>query len=163
MSISSQPQPLDFCFKHPIHFMAYGFGSGLSPKAPGTMGTLAAVVIYLLISGLPLGLYVSIVGVTAVAGCYICHKAAADLGVHDHGSIVWDEFVGFWLTMIAIPAQWPWILAGFLLFRFFDVIKPWPISWLDSKVGGGLGIMVDDLVAGLFSLAILHLALWWLS
>jgi phosphatidylglycerophosphatase A len=88
-------------------------------------------------------------------GIYLCERASVDLGVHDHGGIVWDEFVGFWLTMFLIPLTWYWLLLGFLLFRFFDVIKPFPIKWLDKKVKGGFGIMIDDVLAGLFAWVIL--------
>lgn len=152
-------QPIDFCFKNPIHFLAYGFGSGLSPKAPGTFGTIMAVICYLPLSLLPLNGYLFVVAVSMIAGVYICGKAAEDLGVHDHGGIVWDEFAGFWVTMIAVPNHWAAILAGFILFRFFDIVKPWPISWLDKRVKGGFGIMVDDILAGLYSLGILHIGL----
>jgi len=146
--------------KNPIHFLAFGLGSGLAPKAPGTFGTLMAVLLYLPLATLPLWTYISVVILASIIGVYLCDRTANDLGVHDHPGIVWDEFAGFWLTMIAVPATWEWILTGFVLFRIFDIWKPWPISWCDKHMGGGLGIMVDDLVAGLFSwiilMAILH-------
>ena len=141
----------------PVQLLAFGFGSGLSPKAPGTMGTVAAIPLYLLLCQLSLELYSVVLLVSIVAGVWICSRASADLGVHDHPGIVWDEFVGFWITLWAIPAEWPWILAGFVLFRIFDIAKPWPISWLDRNVHGGLGIMIDDILAGVFSCALLHL------
>jgi len=139
--------------KNPWHFLATGFGSGLSPIIPGTMGTVASIPLYLLIVQLPFAAYILITIVAAVIGITICQKTSDDMGVHDHGSIVWDEFVGFWITMAIAPVvNWQWILAGFVLFRFFDMIKPWPISWLDKHVHGGFGIMVDDILAGFMAM-----------
>lgn len=142
---------------NPVHCCAFGFGSGLSPKAPGTFGTLAAVPIYLLMSQLPLTNYILVVIVASLIGIYLCGKAAKDLGVHDHPGIVWDEFVGFWITMIAVPTTFTNILLGFALFRLFDIWKPWPIGWADKKVDGGTGIMLDDILAGFMALAVMHL------
>lgn len=147
--------------RNPVHFLAFGFGSGLSPKAPGTAGTLVALLLWPLLAGLPLMLYLAIVVVVSISGFYLCGKTASDLGVHDHPGIVWDEIAGFWLAMTAVPLTWYWMLAGFLLFRLFDIWKPWPIGWLDRKVSGGVGIMVDDLLAGVFTWLLLFLALWF--
>jgi phosphatidylglycerophosphatase A len=147
---------------HWVHFLAFGLGSGAAPKAPGTFGTLAAIPLYLLLAQLPLWAYLVIIVASFALGIYLCGQASKDMGVHDHGGIVWDEFVGFWITMIAVPMQWPWIIAGFVLFRFFDIIKPWPIGWLDKRVHGGLGIMIDDVIAGVFALIILQVALFFL-
>ncbi|UTW44353.1 phosphatidylglycerophosphatase A [bacterium SCSIO 12696] len=141
--------------KNPIHLLAFGFGSGLSPKAPGTAGTLMAVLLYLPLSTLPLLEYLAVVVIAGLVGVYLCGKTAKDLGVHDHPGIVWDEFVGYWLTMAALPASWPWIIAGFVVFRVFDIFKPWPISWCDRRIHGGAGIMLDDILAGAYSWAIL--------
>ncbi len=138
-------------FRNPIHFLAFGFGSGASPYAPGTFGTLAAVPIYILLAKLPMQWYVLMLIVTFGIGIYLCDRTAKDIGVHDHGGIVWDEFVGYWITMLAAPPGWGWVVAGFVLFRFFDVIKPFPISWLDKHIHGGLGIMLDDTVAAVFA------------
>lgn len=146
-----------FKLSNPIHFLAVGFGSGLIPKAPGTFGTLAAVPLFLLASYLPLYLLIALTLLLAVLGIYICDKAAADAGVHDHGAIVWDEIVGFFICMIGISVSWESVLTGFVLFRFFDIVKPWPIKWIDTKVQGGFGIMLDDVVAALMALAIMHL------
>lgn len=143
-------------FTDPQMLLAFGFGSGLSRITPGTMGTLAALPLYLLMQPLPLWAYLLVVLLTALWGISLCDYAARKLGVHDHGGIVWDEFVGFWITMIAVPSGWQWLLAGFVLFRVFDMVKPWPISWLDRRVHGGFGIMLDDVVAGLMALACLH-------
>jgi len=143
-------------FKKPHHFLAFGFGSGLAPKAPGTFGTVAAIPVFLLLSYLPLPLYCAAVVIAFIIGVYICNKTSEDLKVHDHSGIVWDEFVGFWITMTAIPVSWLNILYGFLLFRLFDVWKPFPIKLLDKKVKGGFGIMIDDVLAGIFAWAILY-------
>lgn len=144
-------------FSSPVHFLAFGFGSGLSPKAPGTMGTLAAIPLYLLLMDLPLWAYLLVVLVISVTGIWICGESSRRLGVHDHGGIVWDEFAGFLLTMTAAPQGWVWIVAGFTLFRLFDIWKPWPIRIIDRQVHGGLGIMLDDLLAGMYAWLVLQL------
>ena len=136
---------------NPLHLLAFGFGSGLAPKAPGTFGTLVAVPIYLLLQGLSLPVYLGLVLLGSLLGIWICGHTSDDLGVHDHGGIVWDEIIGYLLTMAFAPPGWIWLLVGFLLFRFFDILKPWPIRWLDQQVAGGLGIMLDDLLAGLYA------------
>ena len=150
-------------WKNPVHFFAFGLGSGLSPKAPGTVGTVAAIPFYLILQHLPLWPYLAILIVACVVGIWLCHQASRDLGVHDHPGIVWDEFCGFWITMIAAPTGWGCILLGFALFRLFDIWKPWPISWLDARVGGGLGIMIDDVVAGIYALFCLQLLAYFLG
>ncbi len=141
----------------PTLMLAFGFGSGLAPKAPGTMGTLAAIPLWWLLAQLPLASYLMVVLVSAIIGIYICGAAAKTLGVHDHGGIVWDEFVGFWIAMAALPVTWTSVILGFVLFRLFDILKPWPISWLDKKVSGGFGIMIDDVIAGLAAAGIIAL------
>ncbi|MFT6465019.1 MAG: phosphatidylglycerophosphatase A [Halopseudomonas sp.] len=142
-------------WRNPIHFLAFGFGSGAIPKAPGTWGTLAAVPFVLIWQQLPLAGYVLVLVVATLLGIWLCDRTAKDMGVHDHGGIVWDEFVGLWLTMLLAPPGWLWLLAGFALFRLFDIWKPWPIGWVDRRVGGGFGIMLDDLLAGLMALLVL--------
>ncbi|MFT5176243.1 MAG: phosphatidylglycerophosphatase A [Gammaproteobacteria bacterium] len=149
--------------RNPVHLLAVGFGSGLSAKAPGTFGTVVGVLVYLPLSALSPGAYVATCIVLFIAGVWICGQAAGALNSHDHPSIVYDEIVGYLVTMIAVPAQWPWVLAGFTLFRFFDIIKPWPISVLDRRIKGGFGIMIDDLAAAVLALCLLHLAHWWLA
>jgi phosphatidylglycerophosphatase A len=139
------------------HWLAYAGGAGLLPRAPGTWGTLAAVPLYPLLAGLPLAGYLALLVLLFAVGVWACGRTGRELGVHDHGAIVWDEVVGFLVTMTALPASWPWLLAGFLLFRVFDILKPWPIGWLDRRVDGGLGVMLDDVLAGLMALALLHL------
>ncbi len=145
-------------FRNPVHVLAFGFGAGLSPFAPGTAGTVLGVFIYLSIAPLPLPYYIAVCSLLFVAGVWICARTSQDLGVHDHSGIVFDEIVGFLVAMIALPSDWLWLLAGFVLFRVFDIAKPWPIGWLDRHVEGGLGIMLDDLLAGLAALALLQLA-----
>ncbi len=144
---------------NPLHFLSLGFGSGLSAKAPGTCGTLVAIPLYLLLVQLPLTYYLLAILIAFAAGVYLCGYTSKALGVHDHSGIVWDEFVGFWITMIAVPATWQWILAGFVLFRLFDIVKPWPVKIADEKMEGGFGIMFDDVLAGLYALAGLQIAL----
>ncbi|MEW8153528.1 MAG: phosphatidylglycerophosphatase A [Candidatus Thiodiazotropha endolucinida] len=135
----------------PVHLLAFGFGSGLLPKAPGTYGTLVGVPLYLLLQPLSLSLYILIVLLAFLAGLWICQRTSEDLGVHDHSGIVWDEIVGYLVGMTFVPSGWLWIVIGFLLFRLFDILKPWPIIWIDHRVEGGLGIMLDDLLAGLYT------------
>lgn len=147
---------------NPNHFFAFGFGSGLMRRAPGTFGTLAAIPIFWLIQDLSWPVYLSWLVVTFALGIYWCDRSSKALGVHDHGGIVWDEMVSYWLTMFLAPAGWGWMLIGFVLFRFFDIIKPWPINIIDRKVGGGFGIMIDDVfAAGYAWLALQSLAWFW--
>jgi phosphatidylglycerophosphatase A len=148
----SNPSIVDLA-KNPILMLGFGFGSGLARKAPGTWGTLLGWLLFI-----PLVVYAPILAWTVFviglfAGSWICGRAAEIVGVHDHGGIVWDEFVGIWLVLLLLPDQaWLWWLLAFGLFRFFDIIKPWPIGWLDRRVSGGFGIMLDDIVAALFAL-----------
>ncbi|PLW81737.1 phosphatidylglycerophosphatase A [Kineobactrum sediminis] len=160
VSKSDAPVQAPAVFRSPVQFLAFGFGSGLSPKAPGTMGTLVAVPVFLLISDWPLLWYTLFVVVAAVVGVWICGRASEQLNVHDHPGIVWDEFVGYWITMWAMPADWLWIVVGFVVFRIFDIAKPWPIGVLDKNVKGGFGIMVDDILAGVMACITVQIALW---
>jgi phosphatidylglycerophosphatase A len=134
-------------WRNPIHFLAFGLGSGAAPVAPGTFGTLAAVPFYLLLNQLALVPYLLVVTGLGLLGVWLCQVTSRDLGVHDHSGIVWDEMVGYWLTLAAAPAGWLWLVVGFVLFRLFDIWKPWPIRWVDRHVHGGLGIMLDDVLA----------------
>lgn len=148
--------------RDPRLFLAFGFGSGLSPKAPGTFGTIAALPFVFLLQASSIYIYLAVLVIGFAIGVYLCEHASKVMGVHDHGGIVWDEFIGMWLAMLAVPLGWPWLLAGFVLFRIFDIAKPWPIGWLDKKVSGGFGIMIDDVLAGLYALLILQLAALYL-
>jgi phosphatidylglycerophosphatase A len=159
MTNADQPRP----FSSPMQFLAFGFGSGLSPWAPGTAGTLVAVPLYLLVAGLSLPMYSLFILVTALLGIWFCDAASRELDVHDHPGIVWDEFVGYWITMWALPVTWEWALAGFVAFRILDIAKPWPIGWLDKRVKGGFGIMVDDILAGIIACGLLHLVRLFLT
>ncbi|MCU7960057.1 MAG: phosphatidylglycerophosphatase A [gamma proteobacterium symbiont of Bathyaustriella thionipta] len=142
---------------HWSHWLATGFGSGLSPYAPGTMGSLLALVIFLPLSKLPLPWYAAVVSLICVTGIWICGKTAKDWGEHDHGAIVWDELGGQLIALTAMPLTPFNLIVAFILFRFFDILKPWPIRWADRKVSGGLGIMLDDILAGAFAWLVLML------
>ncbi|WP_158769204.1 phosphatidylglycerophosphatase A [Paraglaciecola sp. L1A13] len=150
---------------NPVHFLALGFGSGLAPKAPGTFGTIAAIpLVCLLAYSTSLSGYLLVTLVASIVGIWLCGKTAKDMMVHDDSSIVWDEIAGLLITMIAVPLSWQTLLLGFVLFRLFDILKPWPISYLDARVHGGFGIMIDDVLAGFFALILMHLTLYcgWL-
>lgn len=148
---------------NPWHFLALGFGSGLAPFMPGTFGTLAALPFVFLLPLLPVSGQVALVLAVSLIGIYICEVASRDMGVHDHSAIVWDEVAGMMITMIAIPLSITNLAVGFVVFRLFDILKPWPISYFDRQVHGGLGIMLDDIIAGVLSLltmqALLHYGL----
>ena len=148
--------PPGFDKSSPAHWMAFGFGSGFAPKAPGTLGSAAASLLYLPLAELPLTIYCAIVFLGFVAGVWICGSTSRQLGVHDHGGIVWDEFVGVWITLTAVPPNLSGVLFGFLLFRLLDIAKPWPIRWADENVHGGFGIMLDDAIAGILAAACLQ-------
>lgn len=136
-------------WQDPWYFIAFGFGSGLIPFAPGTWGSLAAIPLFLLMAPFPLPVYLLIVVVFFLLGVHAANRVSQELGIHDYSGIVCDEIVGLLLTLIAVPPVWYWILSGFLLFRLFDIWKPFPISWFDEKIKGGMGIMIDDVLAAL--------------
>jgi phosphatidylglycerophosphatase A len=149
--------------RRPDMLLAFGFGSGLSRWAPGTLGSLVGVICYIPLSHLPNMWYLIVVASAFALGVWICGSTATTLETHDHPGIVWDEFVGIWVTFIALPSHPLWLLAGFGLFRLFDILKPWPVGPIDRQLGGGFGIMADDLVAGLMALAVLQGAALGLS
>lgn len=149
-------------FTHPVYFLAFGFGSGLSPKAPGTMGTLASLPVIILAFYYHFPLWMMFV-VTLLVGTFVAHKVSQDLGVDDYPGIVIDEFAGMMLTLMFVPLSWVSIALGFVLFRIFDIWKPWPIRQLDLKVKGGVGVMLDDLVAALYAGASLWVIILILS
>ncbi|MDR2452123.1 MAG: phosphatidylglycerophosphatase A [Candidatus Accumulibacter sp.] len=145
-----------FLFSHPAHLVACGFGSGLSPAAPGTAGTLFAWASFPLLRGMMTDYeLLAFLLVSCVAGILAVQRTGEDLGEVDHGSIVWDEIVTFWLTLFFCPPGWTWQAAAFLAFRFFDVVKPQPARFFDERVKNGLGVMADDLVAGVYTVATL--------
>jgi phosphatidylglycerophosphatase A len=143
-------------WRDPRHFLAFGFGVGNLAGAPGTYGTLVAIPMYLLVAHFSWPLYALLVLVMSLFGCYICHVATRDLKVHDHPGIVWDEIVGFFITIFLLPPTFWWIIAGFVVFRFFDILKPWPIRWLDQNINNGIGVMADDVLAGIYGCILLN-------
>lgn len=154
MITSEIMQPtFNFLVSHPAHFIALGFGSGLSPRAPGTMGSLLAWLIYPLIkTPLPDVVFIAFLAAFFAAGVIVCDRAGRALGVSDHGAIVWDEMVAVWLVLLFTPASLVWQAIAVGLFRFFDILKPQPIRWADSHLKGGFGVMFDDLLAAGYTL-----------
>lgn len=148
---------LKWLLQNPIRFLGFGFGSGLAPKAPGTFGTLPALPlawILLFLNSGKIGLIIlSVVGF--FIGIWICNVTERDLGVHDYGGIVWDEIVAMLLILAFVPQTVLWWLMAFLVFRFFDAVKPPPIKWFDQKVSGGFGVMLDDIIAAIMSIMVL--------
>lgn len=147
-------------WQRPGYFLAFGFGLGLMPVSPGTWGTLAAIPIYLLLVKLQWPFYLLFTVIAFAYGVYLTGKIARELGVHDYSGIVWDEIVGYLITMFLIPFNLTWMIIGFLLFRFFDILKPFPISWVDKKVHDGMGIMLDDVLAAIPAWIILQILVW---
>jgi phosphatidylglycerophosphatase A len=155
----ASPPPICFLLAHPAHFIACGLGSGLSSVAPGTVGTAFAWVSYGFLRPhfSDLGFFVFLVA-AFISGFWACQRAGRALGVPDHGSIVWDEIVPFWLVLFLTPPAFLWQAAAFGLFRLFDITKPWPASYFDQHQKNGFGVMMDDLVAAGFSLLALATA-----
>jgi phosphatidylglycerophosphatase A len=150
--LRQHPWRLDF-------WCALGLGTGLSPIAPGTVGTVLGVFGYCLLMPLGFKWFLIVTAFSCLVGVWLCHMTAVALGVHDHKAIVWDEVVGYWVTMAWLPNQWWWMAIGFCLFRFFDITKPFPIRWVDQHCPGGWGIMFDDVLAGLIAGVLGHLLL----
>jgi phosphatidylglycerophosphatase A len=146
---------------HPAHFLSFGFGAGLAPKAPGTFGTLVALPLYFFVM-MPLPQLQQLVMIAAlfVLGVYVCHATGIALGVSDHGAIVWDEIVAMLLVLVFTPMTWQGWCAAFLLFRLFDIWKPFPIRQCDVAVKGGLGVMLDDILAAVYAIACLKVMVW---
>lgn len=147
-------------WSEPTYFLGFGFGLGLLPIAPGTWGTLAGIPLVMLMSGLSAWFYWLVVLAALILGCRICETIGRQLKVHDYPGIVWDEVVGYMITMYAAPAGTLWIVLGFCLFRVFDIVKPFPIRWVDKRLNNGVGVMLDDVVAGVFSWVCLQLLAW---
>lgn len=153
MTSTVKPDP-----RNPVHLLACGFGSGLAPKAPGTFGTLAAMPFWwLMATFLPLWGYGLVTLAVCAMGPWICGRTSRDMGVHDSGHIVWDEFAGLFITLAALPVSWGSAVLGFLAFRLFDIWKPGPVGWLDRNLRGGTGIMMDDMAAGVIAALCLQL------
>ena len=138
---------------------AFGFGVGLAPRAPGTFGTLLAIPLWWFFSGAGPQIYLMLAMTGFVAGVWICNRATPLLGEHDHPGIVIDEVVGYFAALVVVPTNLAWLALSFAVFRLFDILKPWPIGWLDSNVDGGLGIMLDDLIAGVFTATVMLVAM----
>ena len=147
---------------HPLGWLATGVGSGLSPWAPGTAGSIVGMLPWLLLAQLPPLAYLGVTALVFVLGTWSANWVIARTGVQDPGAVVVDEWVGLWLALFLVPAGWGWALAGFVLFRVFDILKPWPCSWADRRLKGGMGVMIDDVFAGLYALALLQAAAWGL-
>jgi phosphatidylglycerophosphatase A len=158
---------IKFLLSHPAHFFALGFGSGLAPKAPGTFGTLVGFLLFWLISNYTLHTQLLIIAALFSIGIYFCHKTGKDLGVADHGAIVWDEIVAMMLVLTIAHLHWFTCLLAFLLFRLFDIWKPFPIRQFDAKLKNGFGVMFDDLLAAVYAMAsfllISYVYLYWIS
>jgi phosphatidylglycerophosphatase A len=160
---------LKFLFAHPAHLIAFGFGSGLAPKAPGTAGTLLGLPLYWLIVAIAPDLpnQIILLIATFLLGVWACGRTGRALGVADHGGMVWDEIVAFALVLmftpalLFTPAGWLWLALAFALFRLFDILKPWPIRLADTRLKNGFGVMFDDLLAALYAIAIIK-GLQWL-
>lgn len=160
--MANQPTPtLRWLLRHPLCLLGFGFGTGLAPKAPGTFGTLPALPLAWLVLQLHLPTYALLLlaAMLFAVGISICSYTEQKLGQTDYGGIVWDEIAAMMLVLFFAPPSWGGWLAAFVLFRFFDAVKPWPIKWFDAHIHGGLGIMLDDLIAAVFSL----LSLWLLG
>lgn len=159
----AEPMPPDWRFlaAHPAHFLAFGFGAGLAPRAPGTFGTLAALPLYLLLAGLSGPLYWGLVLLGGLLGIWACERTGRALGVADHGGVVWDEIIAFLIVLPFAPQAWWGYALAFALFRLFDIWKPFPIGWLDARVEGGLGVMLDDvLAAGYAIICLMGISAW---
>ncbi len=147
----------------PVNFVAFGFGTGLAPFAPGTVGSLPGVLLAWLMLDVGIYFQLGVAVALSLAGIWICGESARRIGVHDHGGIVWDEICGMYITLLLAPPTVLGFALAFGLFRFFDIVKPWPIRDLDHRLGGGLGIMLDDLVAALYALILLVLYGWLMT
>jgi phosphatidylglycerophosphatase A len=142
--------------RDPVHLLALGFGAGLSPVGPGTAGSLIALPLAFALTQMPLTAAIAAVAIFVVGGIWLCGESARRLGVHDHPGIVWDEITAMAAMGLVLPPGWVWLGAGFLAFRVFDIFKPWPIRDLDHRLRGGLGIMLDDLVAAVFATVVVR-------
>ena len=158
---NKSPRPnLNFLFAHPSHFIALGFGAGLARLAPGTLGTIVGLPLFYLLMAMPELVHYTTIAVLFFIGIPLCSSTGKALGVSDHGSIVWDEIVAMMLVLEFTPQKPFWWLIAFILFRLFDIWKPFPIRECDRKFKGGFGVMFDDLLAAIYAIACLKVALW---
>jgi phosphatidylglycerophosphatase A len=151
-------RPSALLLRQPVHLLAFGFGSGLIAKAPGTAGTVVAVLPAWLLATWSVPAKAALIAVLFAIGVWICDESARRLQSHDHPAIVWDEIVGFLATCLLLTPDPLWFAVAFVLFRFFDIVKPWPIRDLDRGLHGGIGIMLDDIVAAVFAVVCMELA-----
>lgn len=149
-----------FLLQHPAHLLAFGFGSGLARIAPGTFGTLVALPLFYAVMAIPGTLHLPLLALLFLIGIPVCSLTSRALGVEDHGGIVWDEIVAMLLVLEYTPSSWKWWLAAFLLFRLYDIVKPFPIRRCDTHIKGGFGIMLDDLLAAIYTLLTLYAWQW---
>lgn len=152
-----------FLFAHPAHLIAFGFGTGLAPRAPGTVGTLLGLPLFWLVVAVAPDLPNRVILLIAafLIGVWACGRTGRALGVADHGGMVWDEIAAFALVLLFTPTGWQWMALAFALFRLFDILKPWPIRLADTRLKGGFGVMFDDLLAALYAIAVIK-GLQWL-
>ena len=151
-----------FLFAHPAHLIAFGLGSGLAPKAPGTVGTLLGLPLFWLVSTAPnLPNRIVLLIATFLLGVWACGRTGRALGVADHGGMVWDEIAAYALVLLFTPPGWLWVVVAFALFRLFDILKPWPIRIADARLKNGFGVMFDDLLAAGYAIASIK-GLQWL-
>lgn len=143
-------------WKNPLHFIAFGFGVGAIPFAPGTFGTLIAIPFYLVLQLFSWKIYIIVLIIATIASIWICDRVSKEMNVDDHQGMCLDEVIGFLWTMVAVPYQWRWLVLGFILFRIFDIWKPGPLRYVDNHIHGGFGMILDDVLAGLMSCGILH-------
>ena len=160
MTILHKTPNLLFLLQHPVHFFALGFGSGLAPKAPGTFGTIMAIPLYWVIRNFPFESKITLISLAFIIGIYFCDFTGKALGVSDHGSIVWDEIVAMMLVLTIAPFTIYWWITAFILFRLFDIWKPFPIRQCDAKLKGGFGVMFDDLLAAIYAMIIIQGLQW---
>ncbi len=166
-TLAKPPNPqtpnLRFLLQHPAHLFGLGFGSGLAKKAPGTFGTLVGLPLFWLISIYSVPIQLTIISALFLIGIYFCDVTGKALGVVDHGGIVWDEIVAMMLVLTFTPNQWQWWLTSFLLFRLFDIWKPYPILQCDKKLKNGFGVMFDDLLAAIYAIFCIEAIQWILN
>ena len=145
---------------NPLHFIAFGFGSGLLPIMPGTYATIVAIPIFLVLQSMGWVIYAIATVLITLFGVWLSEKVSKDIGIHDYPGMNFDEIVGYLVTMFLAPKGWIWILLGFGLFRLFDILKPWPINWVDKNVKGGVGVILDDVMAGILSFIVIQIAVF---